>query len=394
MTFMLRDILKHCWKVAPQPLRLLALNALCLLQAQKRSTAQPKAGPLYVCGPWYSTSGIGQGTRLYMRHCREQGQDVIPVDITDAMRLRCDFQPEESPLRISEAQNIHGGGTVVIHANPPQFQIALCALGRDFVRHKHIVAYWAWELETFPPIWQQALSYVDSVEVPSIFVQQALQKLTGKPVTVLPHTVPHPVRCKTSYASDGIVRCLYIFDAASSFERKNPLAALRAFEEAFEPGQGVLTFKVNNAHSDSRQYQEFQKSCAAVPGVHIITDSLDADALTELYLRHDIYLSLHRSEGYGLTIREAMLHGLHVVATGWSGNMDFMQGERAHAVPYALVPVQLNVGPCKGLKTQWAEADIAAAASVLRGLRKRFLQGTGHASIDQPFDNFTHIYNV
>ena len=376
---MARDILKHCWKASPQALRLLFLNALCCLQAQKRSTTMPEAGPLYVCGPLYSSSGIGQGARLYVQHCREQGQDVISVDITAPMRLQRNFQPEVPPLSITEAQYICGGGTVVIHANPPQFQLALCALGKSFLLHKRVVAYWAWELETFPNIWQQALAYVDAIEVPSTFVQQALQKNTDKPVFVRPHPVSVPSRHKTAYATDGIIRCIFIFDAASSFERKNPLAALQAFEKAFVPGQAEMTFKVSNACANERQYQAFEKACAAVPGVRIITGSLDAAALTELYLKHDIYISLHRSEGYGLSIREAMLHGLHVVATGWSGNMDFMQSELTHAVPYTLVPVQLDSGPCKGVNARWAEADTAAAAAMLRGLGKRLLQGAGHA---------------
>jgi len=374
-----KDLLKHCWKASPQGLRLLALSALCLVQAEKRSAARPKGGPFYVCGAFYSTSGISQGARLYVQHCRAQGQDVLPVDITDAMRYERDHEPDEVPLTVRDVQNSTKGGTVVIHANPPQFQLALCALGKSFLRHKRVIAYWAWELEAFPPIWQQALPYVDAVEVPSTFTQQTLQQLTDKPVTVLPHAVPQPVRRKTAYATDGIIRCLFIFDAGASFERKNPLAALQAFAQAFKPGEAELTFKVSNAKADSRQYQGFEKACTATPRVCIITDDLDSAALTELYLRHDIYLSLHRSEGYGLTIREAMLHGLHVVATGWSGNMDFMQGELAHVVPYTLVPVQLFSGPCKGLTAQWAEADTAAAAAMLRGLGKRLLQEAGHA---------------
>ncbi|MBQ3060689.1 MAG: hypothetical protein IJD16_10330 [Desulfovibrio sp.] len=376
---MVRDILKHCWKASPQGLRLLFCSALCRLHAQRRTATMPQAGPLYVCGAFYSTSGISQGARLYVQACREQGLDVIPVDITDAMRYARDYRPEESLLTTQDARNMADGGTVVIHANPPQFQLALCALGKDFLRHKRVVAYWAWELEAFPPIWQQALPYVDTIEVPSAFVQQALQKITDKPVTVLPHAVPQPAQRKTACASDGIIRCLFIFDAGASFERKNPLAALRAFEKAFAPGEAEMTFKVSNTSAGGRQFQEFQQACAAVPGVRIISDNLDAAGLTDLYLKHDIYLSLHRSEGYGLPLREALLHGLHVVATGWSGNMDFMQGELAHVVPYELVPVQLDSGPCKGLTAQWAEADTEAASAMLRGLGKRLLQGAGHA---------------
>ncbi|MBQ3058855.1 MAG: glycosyltransferase [Desulfovibrio sp.] len=366
-----KDLLKHCWKASPQALRLLALSALCLIQAQKRSAAMPKAGPLYVCGAFYSSSGISQGARLYVQHCREQGQDVIPVDITDAMRYARDYRPEESLLTIQDARNMADGGTVVIHANPPQFQLALCALGKDFLRRKQVIAYWAWELEAFPSIWQQALAYVDAVEVPSTFVQQALQKITDKPVTVRPHAVPVPIRRKTAYATDGIIRCLFIFDAGASFERKNPLAALQAFAQAFKVGEAEMTFKVSNASAGNRQFEDFQKACAAVPGVRIITDDLDATALSELYLAHDIYLSLHRSEGYGLTIREAMLHGLYVVATGWSGNMDYMQDALVRPVPYRLVKKRFESGICKGITARWVEVDVAGAIIILRYLHAR-----------------------
>lgn len=214
--------------------------------------------------------------------------------------------------------------------------------------------------------------------MPSSFVQRALQGHTNKKISVVPHDVPQPAGRKTAYAEDGVLRCLYIFDAASSFERKNPLAALKAFELAFAPGEAELTFKISNYRADDKAFAVFQNACARVPGVRILAETLSPPALEELYLRHDVYLSLHRSEGYGLTIREAMLHGLHVVGTGWSGNMDFMSGELAHPVPYALVPVNLNSGPCKGLKATWAEADVREAAGILQKVRRSLLNQRAH----------------
>ncbi len=95
--------------------------------------------------------------------------------------------------------------------------------------------------------------------------------------------------------------------------------------------------------------------------------------IEDLYLRHDVYLSLHRSEGFGLTIFEALRLGLYAVATGWSGNMDFMNGERALAVPCNLVPVRMDFGAFKNISARWADPDIDAAASILRDLRKRIL---------------------
>ncbi|MBQ9405262.1 MAG: glycosyltransferase [Desulfovibrio sp.] len=376
---MLTSLLKRCWKASPQVVRLAALHVLCLLRAERRVQDVAGGEPLYVCGAFYSHSGLGQSARLYAAEQLRAGVEVVPVDITAAMALARDFTPDAPPLTAEDAASRQGQGIVILHANPPQFQLALCRLGRDFLRGKRVVGYWAWELEVVPDIWRHALRYVDEVQVPSAFVQQTLQQLTPKPVRCVPHAVVRPVRCKTSWAEDGVVRCLYIFDAGSSFARKNPLAALRAFQKAFAPGEAELTFKVAHIHADTRLFADFQRACVAVPGVRLVTTSLSSEDMDDLFLRHDIYLSLHCSEGYGLTIREAMLRGLHVVATGWSGNMDFMQGETCHAVPYRLVPVTFTYGPCKGLAARWAEADIDAAAEILRHVRRCLLHGGSHA---------------
>ena len=372
-----KNFLKRCWKTSPQSLRCLLLGGLCLLRAQKRVTVAD-AAPLFVCGAFRSSSGLAHSARLYAQHQQRMGADVLLVDITATMLQQRDFTPAEEPLDPEQILNTRGRGTVVIHANPPQFQLALCKLGKDFLRGKRLIGYWAWELETIPDIWRQALQYVDEVEVPSSFVQRALQGHTDKKISVVPHDVPQPAGRKTAYAEDGVLRCLYIFDAASSFERKNPLAALKAFELAFAPGEAELTFKISNYQADDKAFAVFQNACARVPGVCILAETLSPPALEELYLRHDVYLSLHRSEGYGLTIREAMLHGLHVVGTGWSGNMDFMSGELAHPVPYALVPANLNCGPYKGLKATWAEADVREAAEILQKVRRSLLNQRAH----------------
>lgn len=137
---MAKNLLKYCWNTSPQLLRLLFLSGLCLLRAQRRSVALTDAGPLFVCGAFYSSSGFAQGARLYIEACRGGAREVLPVDITAPMRQCRNFFPEEIPLTITQARKVNGCGTVVIHANPPQSQLALCALGKDFLRGKRIVA--------------------------------------------------------------------------------------------------------------------------------------------------------------------------------------------------------------------------------------------------------------
>lgn len=367
---MSRSLLKRCWRASPQSLRLLACAGLCLLRAKRATHPGEALGPLYVCGAFSNTSGLAEGARLYAEASRQQETPSFMVDITDAMRMPRDRKPREQLLSVADARALRGTGTVVIHANPPQFQLALCALGKEFLRDKRVVGYWAWELEAFPAIWNHALGYVDAVEVPSAFVAEALRRRTQKPVTVRPHPVPLPERRKTGHAVDGTLRCLTIFDAGSSWERKNPQGALSAFTRAFRPGEAELTFKINNEGVEPERFARFRAACATTPGVRILTGNFGPEAMEDLYLRHDVYLSLHRSEGFGLPILEAMRHGLHAVATGWSGNMDFMTGALAHPVPYGLTPITVSSGPCKGLTARWAEPDVGAAAAILRRLRQ------------------------
>lgn len=364
-----RSLLKRCWQASPQSLQAMFCAGLCRLRAQRRLREAAGGDPVFVCGAFASRCGLAEGARLYAAALERQGCQPRRVDITGAMRLTPAAPLQPGVLSVAQAAALPGPGTVVIHANPPQFQLALCALGKPFLRDKRVVGYWAWELETLPAVWRQALDYVDAVETPSAFAAGAVRRCTARPVTVRPHCLPVPARRKTGYAAGGMVRCLYIFDAGSSWERKNPEAALAAFAGAFGPGEAELTFKVGNADAEPARFAAFRAACARVPGVRIVTETLDAAGMDDLYLEHDIYLSLHRSEGYGLTIGEALNRGLHVVATGWSGNMEFMTGERAHPVPYTLVPLSVKRGACRAPGSRWAEPDVGAAAEIVRRLR-------------------------
>jgi glycosyltransferase involved in cell wall biosynthesis len=327
-----------------------------------------------ILGAFRSSSGLAQGARLYANRVEREGRAVIRVDITEAMVQQPTFSLEESgAIPLKEFMSMKLPCILVIHANPPQFHLVLFKLGKRFLHNKKIIGYWAWELAVVPDVWRHALQYLDAVEVPSAFVREALLPCTDKEVVVVPHVLEAPQKQKTAFACDGIVRCLFIFDMGSAFARKNPMAALEAFRLAFKPGEAEMTFKVSSPQVDYENFKKFEQACAQVPGVSIMTETLDDGALEELYLKHDIYLSLHRSEGYGLTIHEALLYGLHAVATGWSGNMDFMDAPKAHAVPYSLVPMQEKNGAFKGLKARWAEADVTAAAEILRKLRLEIL---------------------
>jgi hypothetical protein len=268
---------------------------------------------------------------------------------------------------LADIRDDAGAGTVIVHLNPPQFLWLLCLLRRKFFRHKHLIAYWAWELEDIPALWKFALRFVDAVEVPSSFTQVAVARSTEKKVLVRPHVVPEPSVVKQSFAQDGKLRCLFVFDMASLCSRKNPQAAVAAFLHAFTPEEACLTIKISQPDANAAEWERLQTLAAPHPHIRLVAGWMDEADLERLFLEHDVYLSLHRSEGYGLTIREAMLRNLYVVATGWSGNMDFMQGERIFAAPYTLVPVSRSDRTFASVAdARWAEPNIEEAANILK----------------------------
>lgn len=361
-------ILKQLWNRAPQGLRTIYLE---LMMSRKIGSLErmPRSGPLYVAGAFRSNSGMGMGARLYARELDKAAKPHYCVDLTSEMRMDCELPSNRYLLDCASLEKMDGG-TLILHANPPQFQMALLALPKSFLKKTHIRAYWAWELEILPPVWLQALPWLDSIECPSHFCRQAFARYVDKSVTVHAHSVPEREKKKTEFCRDGILRCLCVFDAGSSFERKNPQAALQAFSKAFKAGEAELTFKISHAEADLPAFRQFRDSCASVPGVRLIEELKNDEELSSLYMENDVLISLHRSEGYGLCIREALMHGLHVLATGWSGNMDFMNGDLCHAAPCRLVEKRWRKGAMKGLKAHWAEADVEASAVILRQLRK------------------------
>ena len=247
-------------------------------------------------------------------------------------------------------------------------------LGGDFMAGHYNIGYWAWELSEFPDAWLPALAGLDEIWAPSRFIQQAVRAKTDLPVTWMPLAVEPGVIPSTERRTLGLPErkflFLFFFDFRSYVSRKNPLAVLNAFHQAFGPTDDRvgLVIKTNGMDECPEAYQAFKDlDVARDARIHLVDRVMDDRELKGLMNQCDCFVSLHRSEGFGRGMAEAMFMGKPVIATAYSGNLDFTTPENSCLVDYRLIPVGEQDYPY-GTGQHWAEADGEMAASFMRAL--------------------------
>ncbi len=231
------------------------------------------------------------------------------------------------------------------------------------------VAVWWWELEEVPAEWHGRGRDVDEVWAPTRFIADALGVL-GRPVYPMLPAVRLPAFDPLPKAYFGLApdrfTFLFVFDMNSRLPRKNPVALIRAFRQAFAPSEPVeLAIKVSPQGAFYADWWRELRSAAREAGVTLVDRNLSRAELVALMNAADAYASLHRSEGFGLTMAEAMLLGKPTVATGYSGNLDFMTPENSYLVDFTRTTIEDDTPPYpKGCV--WAEPSVEHAAALLR----------------------------
>jgi glycosyltransferase involved in cell wall biosynthesis len=361
----LERALRRVWRSLPQRQRRnAAFHAISLVAPRPTLHRQTSQGAVTVAGFLSLSSGLGQGARLMLRELRNAGVPAHGADLTSALR-QGDGQPlDPGPM---------GPGTLIVHVNAPMIPWALWALGRKVVAQKWVVGYWAWELPKVPREWDIGYGFVHEVWTPSEFCARALRRSGTPSVAVLPHRVAIPLPCSRDRQRLGLPEdafvALCMFDCGSSIERKNPLASLLAFERAFAYRTDcMLVLKTVRTQADRSGWQEVVAAAAKMPNVRIIDREMTTDELMGLMRASDCLLSLHRSEGFGLVLAEAMALALPVVATAWSGSLEYMTPATSQLVNYKLVRAKDRHDVYSNVGSEWAEADVDHAASYLREL--------------------------
>ena len=339
-----------------------------LLLAQPQTRTKPgSSGVCFIVGLFDTPCGLGRAAYLNALALQQAGYRVELFDWRPSPRRLVHWRTLPAPQPSDEVD------LVIIHLNPPDASRALNMFQRSHRSTQRRIAFWVWETSYAPWIWRLHALAFDEVWAPSAFAAQSLRGV-ARPLRVVPHPCALvcqqagegrlSARLKLGLPSDTFVTG-FAFDMRSGFERKNPLGLIEAFTRAFpDPGPARLVIRVSGRQFASDLWRRLEDATERTPSIVL----LDEDASMEsLYSACDVYASLHRCEGYGLTLAEAMLRGLPVVATGWSGNLEFMTCATSVLVPFRLVRVR-DPQRLYGGKSLWAEPDLDMAATALIAL--------------------------
>jgi glycosyltransferase involved in cell wall biosynthesis/SAM-dependent methyltransferase len=242
--------------------------------------------------------------------------------------------------------------------------------GRELLASRYTIGAWCWEGSRFPSSLRPALGLVDEIWVASDFVNGLFTAETDKPVLTFPMPVepgepPKLTRADVGLPEDRFV-FLFVYDFFSTIERKNPLGLIEAFSRAFPPGSGpLLLLKSINGDTWRDELTRVQEAAAAHPDIRVVDAFLPADHVQALTALADCYVSLHRSEGFGLTIADAMAFGKPAIATRYSGNLAFMDDTNSYLVNAGLATVPGGI-PNYPAGTVWAEPSLDHAAELMR----------------------------
>lgn len=326
--------------------------------------AIPVPGPLSIIGYLGATLGLGEGARLQLDLLRRLGIHPNAFDLTEVIAPDRDMLPN-AESRPSAASG--SGGVAILHINPPE--LALASTRTRLHRSTYRVGYWVWELEDTPPQWLAAQRLVNEIWAPSEFCANALRQLFTLPVHVMPYPVVHPfstqpIRPRFGLEPNDFV-VLFAYDVRSSHARKNPEGAIQAFRRGLsgQPHARML-IKISNLEFYPQASQLLGEAIGGDRRISLLTETLSQPDMAALVDAADAVVSLHRAEGFGMLLAQAMLAGKAVIATNWSGNCDFMDESTSLPVPFKLVPI---VDP-QGIYThgRWAEPDVTVAAQHLR----------------------------
>lgn len=366
--------------------------------------ANPPIEGVTIVGDLHVDNGLSQAARGLVTALRTLG---VPLDYTeypyDPLFRATMFPPPPAgaahPVRI-------------FMLNAPEFD-KFNATSQLDASQSYNIGYWFYELAQLPAAWQNAFAGLDEIWVATRYVQANLQAVSPIPVRHVPLPLDVPVvslpRAHFFDWPTDKYTFLFSFSALGSSARKNPFGVIDAFQKAFRDlpasKRPLLILKAHHLDHFPALLDAIKRRIHGWP-IKLMLDQLSRDEMYGLIARCDCYVSLHRSEGLGLGMAEAMALGKPVIATGWSGNMDFMTDENSYPVPFRFAAVareqhryqESHEALYASGSAMWAEPDLDAAAALMRKVfeqpdsaRQRGEAATAHLRDEHSMSAVAHV---
>lgn len=333
---------------------LLWLIGLCALFKNTKNAPQY----INIVGDLFSESGLGSVTRQIIASI----DGLYPYQIINlplSLKSR-----QQTPAALINLGNYLKPGITIFIGNPEILLRAMLRLNPWRVINNYNIGIWFWELEKLPPPWRHLAPLIDEVWAQSNFIKRVFEK-DSRQVMVMPFSLDAVVPSHKSRVDFGLPEnkfiFLFTFDYLSHVARKNPQAVINGFQRAFGNSEEVLlVIKTVNSNRVGTSFADIKGSLEKCSNITFIDEYFQYKDLLRLIQLANCYVSLHRSEGLGLGLAEAMKLGTLVIATNYSGNTDFMNSEDALMVDCTLVPVLSGDYPY-GTRNVWAEPSLRSS---------------------------------
>jgi len=338
-----------------------------------RAGRMPRAGHVCVLGDFSGRTGLSRAGLYELERLREEHPELEVHDLGAALHTGAPVERRDGPPF----------DRLYLLAAPDTYATLLAALPPERVQAAWRTGLWVWETPSFPGHWRFAVDLVDEIWTPSDYSRRAIAPAVGAiPVHLRPHAVALPpsgagrddaaaMRARLGIAPDAFMG-LAIMDISTCPARKNPWAHVAAWMRAFDGDSGcILVLKIRVSRITRVVLDELRAMTGGTDTVRLLEEEMTDAEIAALQGAADVYLSLHRAEGYGLTIHESLAAGTPVIATDFSANAEYGPAFDAYrGLPYRMVPYRDWTGHYAENGFSWAEVDLNAAVCALRAARR------------------------
>ena len=324
----------------------------------------------------YGELGIGEDVRMAARALQAAGVPFVIINIEPGSNVRQHDRSLEQWVSHEPRYMFN-----IICLTALEHLRVYLEKGRRFFTGKYNIGYWPWELHAWPKKWRHCFTLVDEMWASSQHIVRAAQGATAIPIAYMPmavvshqHNVDKVASRRALSLPESDTLFVFSFDGNSYTQRKNPSGIVEAFIKAFPPREDTvrLIIKCMRPDKNNPEWQRILSAASQDKRLIIIDQTMAKDEVLALYECCDCFISLHRAEGFGRGIAEALILGLEVIATGYGGNVEFCEAAQAHLIPYELVPLKANEY-VEADGNFWAQPDLNAAAIAMQSvvLKKR-----------------------